>query len=731
MSRAIGLFSFLFLLASNAFAEPPKTAETPAADPNAAPYVTVLKTDAVATADATPAGANAAPAAAPADAAPARSGANPPTAPSAGVPMFMAPAPTLLAGAGLFQTMTAAAALPWTFSVALHGEFFRYHDFIVANQDETDTRTAYGVHFHMFFPHSIEAFGILYSTSNINERTHVVETYEPATQMALGDFVFGAKYHRAVTPFLNVGAALTGRLYSGMADVGPDFSATSAGVHLLASLAGRTWLPSSPIPFNAHLNVGYVYDGSANLLGDAPRSANHLTVEPLYGYMVQAFALGVSHSRVQFSLGLDFPFHAGSTVLAPIVEYGFRYYAGGADDNLMGWRHRVAVNGNVAPDDAFSQNMVLGLRWHMRPQVALSAGVELTLDYAGYAVSPPSPVYNVFAMLSYYVDRAAPACTPEVREVVREVDRTPPPVKTGIIQGVVTDAAGVPLEGAVVDFVGTQHPRTATDAQGRFASAALPPGSYTLRVGKKDYHDQEVVVNVVRTDGPTDVVLQLKAKGPEQCPLYVFVKDEEGKPVGGTIRVQGKTMDDKEVALEVQLSAEGKAEVKVFAGAYEIVFNEPEHLTRSTTVTLPKCAVTPVELVVKKKPAKAAATINRKQRAITITERIQFKLDSAELIPESLIILDEVAALMIENPEILELEIQGHTDDKGSPEHNLQLSQERADAVRAYLISQGVKGDRLTAKGYGHTKPRYANISSRLREKNRRVEFKITKMKQD
>ncbi len=105
----------------------------------------------------------------------------------------------------------------------------------------------------------------------------------------------------------------------------------------------------------------------------------------------------------------------------------------------------------------------------------------------------------------------------------------------------------------------------------------------------------------------------------------------------------------------------------MFAGAYEIVFNEPEHLTRSTTVALPKCTATPVELVVKKKPAKSAAAINRKQRAITITERIQFKLDSAELLPESLIILDEVAALMIENPEILELEVQGHTDNKALP----------------------------------------------------------------
>ncbi len=642
-----------------------------------------------------------------------------------------APVATLSAGSGLFQTLTAVPGTPWTFGLALHMEFFRYSDFLVANQNETNSRTAGGVHFQMFFPHAIEAFATIYSMSNINERQYVSETNEPSTQMALGDFLFGAKYTHRITPFLNLGGAVVGRLYSGMAEVGPDFSATSLGLHLLASLDGRTLAPGAPLPFLVHLNLGYVYDGSTNVLGDTPRSADFATVEPLYGYMVQAFALGVSQSRVQFSLGLELPFKVKGMTLSPVLEYGFRFYTDGADDTLMGWRNRVAVNGNVAADDTFSQNLMVGVRWHVRPQIAISAGVDLALDYPGYAVAPPLPVYNVFAMLSYHVAESKGPCVAEIREVVKEVDRTPPVEPMGTIHGKITDEKGAPIEGATIDFVGTQLPRQATDAQGTFTSVPVKPGNYTVRVGKKDYHDQDLQVTVVRTDGATDITMQLKAKGPEQCSIYVFVKDDEGKPVGGTLRVEGKSMDEKDVKLEVPLSAEGKAEVKVFPGAYEIIFSEPEHLTRSATVTLPKCTVTPVELIVKKKPAKSTAQINRKQRQITITERIQFKLDSAELLAESLIILDEVAALMIDNPEILELEVQGHTDDKGKADHNLKLSQDRADAVREYLIKQGVKGDRLTAKGYGHSKPRFANISSRLREKNRRVEFKINKMKED
>jgi len=641
------------------------------------------------------------------------------------------PLATLAAGSGLFQTLTAVPGVPWTFGLALHLEYFRYGDFLVAGQHETNTRTAGGVHFHMFFPHAIEAFATIYSMSNLNEREHLVGTLEPSTQSALGDLLFGAKYSHRVTPFLNVGGALVARLYSGMGEAGPDLSATSVGVHLLASLDGRTLAPKAPIPFLVHLNLGYVHDGSSKLLGDVPRSADFTTVEPLYGYMVQAFAMGVTQSRVQFSLGFEAPLRVKGTILSPVLEYGFRLHTDGADDTLMGWRHRVAVNGNVAPDDSFSQNLMLGLRWHVTRQVAVSAGVDLAMDYPGFAVAPPQPVYNVFAMLSYHAAETRGPCVPEVREVVKEVDRTPKAEPMGTIRGTVTDAQGAPVEGATVDFVGAGLPRQATDAQGTFTSVPVKPGNYTVRVGKKDFHDVELPVVVAKTDAPTEVRLQLKAKGPEQCSIYVFVKDEAGQPVGGALKVQGKTMDDKEVAQDVTLSAEGKAEVKVFPGAYELVYSEPEHLTRSATVTLPKCAATPIELVVKKKPAKSTATINRKQRQITITERIQFKLDSAELLAESFIILDEVAALMIDNPEILGLEVQGHTDDKGKADHNLKLSQDRADAVREYIIKQGVKGDRLTAKGYGHTKPRFANISTRLREKNRRVEFKINKMKED
>ncbi len=91
-------------------------------------------------------------------------------------------------------------------------------------------------------------------------------------------------------------------------------------------------------------------------------------------------------------------------------------------------------------------------------------------------------------------------------------------------------------------------------------------------------------------------------------------------------------------------------------------------------------------------------------REIVLTDRLHFVTDRADLRPESLPLLDSAAAVLLARPRIT-VEIQCHTDNRGTLTHNLQLSQERADAIRAYLIARGVPPERLVAKGYGPTRP--------------------------
>lgn len=115
--------------------------------------------------------------------------------------------------------------------------------------------------------------------------------------------------------------------------------------------------------------------------------------------------------------------------------------------------------------------------------------------------------------------------------------------------------------------------------------------------------------------------------------------------------------------------------------------------------------------------------------AITISEQVQFEHGTAVLRPESDAILKEVLDVLDKHPEIEQVEVQGHTDDTGTPEINLKLSTDRANAVVAWLVAHGAAKERLTGKGYGETKPIADNADEAGRAKNRRVEFRVVKQK--
>ena len=102
---------------------------------------------------------------------------------------------------------------------------------------------------------------------------------------------------------------------------------------------------------------------------------------------------------------------------------------------------------------------------------------------------------------------------------------------------------------------------------------------------------------------------------------------------------------------------------------------------------------------------------------------VNFEFDSARLTGESYESLDRVARSLKEWPEV-RVEIGGHTDDTGTDEYNMELSQRRADAVRDYLMSKGINGSRLVAKGYGKTDPINRSGTEEGRAQNRRVELK-------
>jgi outer membrane protein OmpA-like peptidoglycan-associated protein len=105
-----------------------------------------------------------------------------------------------------------------------------------------------------------------------------------------------------------------------------------------------------------------------------------------------------------------------------------------------------------------------------------------------------------------------------------------------------------------------------------------------------------------------------------------------------------------------------------------------------------------------------------------VTHGINFDIDEATLRPESMGVLNQIKSIMADDPS-LKFEIDGHTDNTGDAAHNLTLSQERADAVKTQLVSMGINAGRLTAKGFGDTKPMTTNDTPEGKANNRRVEF--------
>jgi outer membrane protein OmpA-like peptidoglycan-associated protein len=100
---------------------------------------------------------------------------------------------------------------------------------------------------------------------------------------------------------------------------------------------------------------------------------------------------------------------------------------------------------------------------------------------------------------------------------------------------------------------------------------------------------------------------------------------------------------------------------------------------------------------------------------------VTFVVDSAELTPQAHTVLDVVANKLQRNPQ--RVRIAGHTSSTGSPEHNMELSQRRAESVRNYLINRGVDGNLLTAQGYGMSDPVASNETQEGRNQNKRVEL--------
>jgi outer membrane protein OmpA-like peptidoglycan-associated protein len=121
--------------------------------------------------------------------------------------------------------------------------------------------------------------------------------------------------------------------------------------------------------------------------------------------------------------------------------------------------------------------------------------------------------------------------------------------------------------------------------------------------------------------------------------------------------------------------------------------------------------------------------VGKETKKVELREQVLFDLGKTTIRPESGTLLDEIATVLKQHPEITRVLVEGHTDSSGSARVNSRLSQARAEAVVSALVERGVEKARLAAKGFGPSRPIASNDTPEGRDANRRVEISIVQAK--
>jgi outer membrane protein OmpA-like peptidoglycan-associated protein len=158
-------------------------------------------------------------------------------------------------------------------------------------------------------------------------------------------------------------------------------------------------------------------------------------------------------------------------------------------------------------------------------------------------------------------------------------------------------------------------------------------------------------------------------------------------------------------------------------GATKITVEAPGYFTSVTEFEVQARQEFKATVSLNKRPKTPNVVVQANE--LKLKKQVHFAHDSAQIEPDSQSLLEEIADVLKQRPEIKRIEIQGHTDNTGTKEYNQRLSQSRAEAVQNALIKLGVESSRLEAKGYGQDKPLAPNVSAANRTKNRRVQIII------
>ncbi len=678
---------------------------------------------------------------------------------------------TLTGSTGLLHVSEAGAGAPGTFRFAVTGSYFSGSGFLCngstscpsfqgedPNSSDDVTRSGLDLGLSATVLPFLEAYAGFHNHATSDSRGR------PELLQVLGDTNLGLKAFTPHTPdsIFSFGGEADLLLLNGTGGVGLDGSSTSFELRALGTVdLNNRSNPSDRIPLRFHANLGYLFDNAGNIVSSVentpPPQGRGAPIS-----RIERFGLGIN--RVDF-VKMGFAAEYVNEWVRPFVEWSIDIPL-----NRQNYTCNVTqaqANGDLCLglNQGFSttpSRFSLGARafpWKDHGLAVLAAfdiGTGATSSFV-QEVAPELP-WNFYFGVAYGFDTVPPK--PEIRRIVTAAPPPPPAApQENFIEGVVLEKnTQNAIPDALVRYDGRPLTGMVSNADGTFRSTNLEPGTYTLNVSATGFRDGQCSATIqaplappsslVPAPQPGSVAVQAPAGGPGQAPagangagpnVTKIQCELESLPKVGTVigsitdpesnqAVEGahiEVTDKLNRKLELRADASGSFRFEnVPPGPLKFVVDAPGYFNAVAEVNVKAREDAQARILLNKRPAKPNVVVSAKE--IKLKQQVHFQHDSAEILPDSQAILEELADVMTKRADIKTIEVQGHTDNTGTAPYNLRLSQSRAEAVVDALTKLGVEPTRMTAKGYGQEKPLGPNTTDAGRAKNRRVQIMIT-----
>jgi outer membrane protein OmpA-like peptidoglycan-associated protein len=638
-------------------------------------------------------------------------------------------------GTGLLHMQTAQLGAPGQLRIGFTTEYFSAGFLCTSDYPCTDPRNPTGAkitsdtlnHIGGTLTLNVTILKWLEAYAGTSAYANSDDQNNPSLLQVLGDTDFGLKAAGAISKVFHVGGFAELWLINGTGAVGLDGGGTSFKFGPVATMdlrpaLGKEWAP------RVSLQADYMFDNTGDVLAQHETNINGPSTR------IERFGLGVNRvDHVDIGLGVESLFVEGR--VRPFVEYNMLI-----PSNRQGYAchaNNQSADQCLANDGVVPSKLTLGSRFFpWKKGFSLLAAFDIGVSGTSNFVEElsPTPPWTLYIGAGWAVDTQDRPPVERIKNIEKIVDHNP---NAGRIKGFVHEkgqSAGI----ATAIIAWANHPEItslASGSDGRFVTQDLPPGQYNFLVKSDGFNDGNCSGTLAAPQpaqpgqpvsgvgGMQEIQIDCALEAlPRVGTIVGHVKDAESNSGVGGAKVSVKDSAGKELSLVADDQGNFRAE-QIAPGTASFTTDADGYMAATQPADIKPRVENSVDLLVRKRPKTSLVNVGKDE--IKIKQQIQFATDSATILPESLGLMTEIADAFVRNPWIKRVEVQGHTDNTGTADHNKILSEQRADAVREWLIAHGVGADRLVSHGYGQAKPLVPNVTTANKARNRRVQFII------